>query len=239
MRLRRNDDSNLSDRDGYARTNVSTVAAAETFRARGGLSAGSVMTGVVVAFGAMVLFGAVIGAALLALGTLEAEVGSTEALRASIGAGIAFVVAQFLSYMWGGYTAGRMSRGAGLLNGLFVVVVALLIGALSWAVAGALGANFNLNLPFAESRLGIESDSLIDWGVTIGIATLVAMIAGALLGGLLGARWHTKLERRTLEEREIDLRERTPSETRPTRTPPPPPPATAQERLGRRRTTSV
>ena len=186
------------------------------------------MTGVVVAFGAMVLMGALIGAALAALGTLEAEVGSSDALRAGIGAGIAFVVAQFLSYLWGGYTAGRMGRGAGVANGLFVALVALLIGFLAWGAAGALGADVNLNLPFAESRLGIESDRLIDWGLGIGIASLVAMLAGAVLGGLLGQRWHTKLERRTLQDHEIDLR----SDSDRART-------ATQDRTEARRTTTV
>ena len=37
-------------------------------------------------------------------------------IKAPLVAGMTLVVAQFLSYLWGGYTAGRMARGAGLVN---------------------------------------------------------------------------------------------------------------------------
>jgi hypothetical protein len=36
---------------------------------------------------------------------------------AGIAGDIAFAIAMLLAYLWGGYTAGRMARGAGVLNG--------------------------------------------------------------------------------------------------------------------------
>lgn len=167
--------------------------------ARGGVSFGPVLTGVVVAIGAMFLLSAIVGGVLAGLGVTD-EVTAGDTVEATIGAGIALVVAQLLSYLWGGYTAGRMSRGAGLANGLLVPLVAIVVAVAVGGVAAALGATANLNLPFTTNRLPLENDLLVDWGVGIGVASLLAMFIGGALGGLMGARWHTKLERRTLEE---------------------------------------
>ena len=173
-------------------TDVTTTHPVE---ARGGIAGGAILTGVVVAFGAMFILSALIGGVLTALGIAETDISRGEAIDAGIGAGMAFVAAQFLSYLWGGYAAGRMARGAGLANGLLVPLVALILGGLTVAAVAALGATANLNLPFTENRLPMENDYLVNWGLGIGIAGLIAMFLGGALGGGMGARWHTKLER--------------------------------------------
>jgi hypothetical protein len=181
-------------------------------RARGGIGAGPILTGVVVAFGSMFLLSALVGGVIAALGFADANVTEGEAIDAGIGAGIALVAAQFLAYLWGGYAAGRMARGSGLANGLLVPLLALVVGVLVAAVASALGATANLNLPFTTNQLPVEEGNLVDWGVGVGIASVVAMFLGGALGGGMGVRWHSKLERSVAEEqteREVDLREKT------------------------------
>jgi hypothetical protein len=178
-------------------------------RARGGVSLGGILTGVVVAIGAIFLLSALIGGVLAATVTGFDEVSGGEIVDASVAGGIAFVVAQFLAYLWGGYTAGRMARGAGLLNGLLVPIVAILIALLVGAIAAGLGASAELNLPFRNARLPLQDDYRVEWGVGFGIAALVAMFLGGALGGLLGARWHTKLERKAADE--VEGRHLTPS----------------------------
>jgi hypothetical protein len=169
---------------------------------RGGVSGGSILTGVVVAFGALFLMSALVGGVLASLGTDPVELAEESPVEAGLGAGIAFVVAQLLAYLWGGYTAGRMGRGAGIANGLLVPVVALLVALVVGAVAAALGATANLNLPFQAYRLPLEEDFLVDWGLGIGIAGLVAMFAGGGIGGALGTRWHRRLEQEAIATRE-------------------------------------
>jgi len=180
-------------------------------RARGGVTFGPILTGVVVAFGAMFLLSALIGGVLASLGLIETNVTTGEAIDLGIGAGIALVAAQFLSYLWGGYSAGRMARGSGIANGLLVPLTALIVAALVGAIATGLGAEANLNLPFTTNQLPLENDNLVNWGIGIGIAALVAMFLGGALGGGMGARWHTKLERTVGEEQaernEVDLRD--------------------------------
>ncbi|MFN2490437.1 MAG: TIGR04086 family membrane protein [Actinomycetota bacterium] len=169
-------------------------------RARGGVSPGGILTGVVVSFGAIFLLSALIGGVLAASGVVDDNITGSDVVDAGIAGGIAFVIAQFLAYLWGGYTAGRMARGAGLINGLLVPLLAIIMALLVGGIAAGLGATADMNLPFQNARLPLEQDIAIEWGVGIGIAAVVAMFLGGGLGGGLGARWHTKLERRAADE---------------------------------------
>ena len=168
--------------------------------ARGGVSFGAILTGVVVAFGAMFLLSALVAGMLVATGTDLAELSQDDVVSVGVAAGIALVVAQFIAYLWGGYTAGRMGRGAGFLNGLLVPILAILVAVIVGAVAAGLGAEVNLNAPFQESQLPIADSNVVDFGTGVAIGSLIAMFLGGILGGLLGARWHAKLERRVAEE---------------------------------------
>jgi hypothetical protein len=175
---------------------VSTDATAEVTTARGGVLFGPIITGVLVAFGAMFLLSALIAGVIAGLGYAD-EISSGETFEVGAAGAIALLVAQFLAYMWGGYTAGRMSRGAGLANGVLVPIAAIVVALIVIAVAAVLGATTQLNLPFTDLRLPVEEDLIIDWGPEVGVASLIAMLIGGALGGLMGARWHTKLERAT------------------------------------------
>jgi hypothetical protein len=169
-------------------------------RARGGISPGGILTGVVVTFGALFLLSAIIGGVLAAAGAAASDVTRDDVVNAGIAGGIAFLIAWFLASLWGGYTAGRMGRGAGLANGLLVPVVVILVGFVIVAVAAALGATAELNTPFSAARLPLEENYAVELGTGLSVGILVAMFLGGALGGMLGARWHTKLERRAIEE---------------------------------------
>jgi hypothetical protein len=184
---------------------------------RGGVSAGPILTGVVVAFGAMALLSVLITGILVALGLADADITRGDLVDAGIGVAIGLVIAQFLAYLWGGYTAGRMARGSGVANGLLVALVAIIIAVCLTAIATAVGANanvelpFRVNLPFSPQDIAGDSDAQT-LGLGMLIAALLAMFVGGAIGGALGSRWHTKLERAHYDEgadgRAIDLRER-------------------------------
>jgi hypothetical protein len=179
-----------------------TVGRREVAVARGGVSIGAILTGVVVAVGSFFLLSALVGGILVALDVnLNPTAGNT--VKLGIGAVIALLIAQFLSYLWGGYTAGRMGRGAGFLNGLLVPIFAIVIAIIVGALVAWLGASANVNLPFRPVQLPVRNAQLVDWGTALGIGLLVVMLLGGILGGALGARWHTKLERRAIEDEEI------------------------------------
>jgi hypothetical protein len=163
----------------------------------GKLSFISVLAGVLVAYGAFAVLAALIGAAATAIG-LTNDLSRNDWARLGTGSAIAAAVVLLLAYLFGGYVAGRMARRAGLLNGLAVFLLAIvLIAAVSAIIASQADADtIRSNL----RSLGIPTSGgeWSDIGTLAGIASLVAMLVGALMGGVLGERWHSKLTRRAI-----------------------------------------
>jgi hypothetical protein len=163
----------------------------------GKLSFISVLAGTLVAYGAFAILAALLGAAAAAIG-VDNGLSSNDWARLGTGGAIAAAVVLFLAYLFGGYVAGRMARRAGLLNGLAVFLLAIVliaaVGALvaSQADADTIGTNLrSLGIPTSGSEWS-------DIGTLAGIASLAAMLIGALVGGVLGERWHSKLTRRAV-----------------------------------------
>jgi hypothetical protein len=167
-----------------------------------------------VALGATVLLSAA-GAAVLAsfhYRTDNLRSGSTGTAAIALVAAIAFV--QFVAYAWGGYTSGRMARGAGVWNGMLVPVVALALGAAAYGIGYALDATTRLNIAFATGRFNLSHTRIVQLGTALAIASAVAMFVGAMIGGGFGSRWHTKLEQRAVAG--LDPMTATPTATTPT-----------------------
>lgn len=166
---------------------------AKIMRARGGVSTWSILSGILVSFGAFVVLHALVGAVLAGSGVTEGILTPDQVAAAGIGAVIGLVVIQFLAYLWGGYTAGRMARGSGWLNGALVAVGAMvLVVAVGAAAAGLAGVD--LETAFG-STIGPLSPATANEAVTaVGLALVGSMLLGGLIGGRLGAGWHTKLE---------------------------------------------
>ena len=116
----------------------------------------------------------------------------------------------FLAYLLGGYIAGRMAWRRGAAHGVLVVLGSILVVAVAAALLGALTQPDDVKgITEALERFGVPITSE-EWG-NVGAVTWVAsmggMLLGAVLGGLLGERWFTKVSRRALDA-ELDLRER-------------------------------
>ena len=185
-------DTRRHDRDDATHRRETERVAVD--RARGGFSLGSVITGVLVAFGAFIVLSALIGAILAALGLTEGGINATDMRNATIGAGIGLIIAQFLAYLWGGYTAGRMARGSGILNGILVPIIAIVFVALLGAIVAAVTGTVDVQAQATQANLPLPLSDLADIGTWVGIGVLVAMLLGGALGGHLGSRWHTKRE---------------------------------------------
>ena len=112
---------------------------------------------------------------------------------------IAFAAVTFFAYMFGGYVAGRMARRAGVRHGVLVFVLGLL---LTLGAAGIASAVSDRDAAADELRdQGVPTD-VDDWsgvGVVAGLATLGAMLAGSILGGARGERWHGRLVTRAAD----------------------------------------
>jgi hypothetical protein len=163
----------------------------------GRLSFPSILAGVLVAYGAFAVLAALVGAVAAAVG-LNTGLAGNDWATLGLGSAITVAVVLLAAYLFGGYVAGRMARRAGLLNGLAVFLLALLLVAVVGAVAAsqadaeAIGSNLrSLGIPTTGTEWGKA-------GTIAGIGSLAAMLLGALLGGVLGERWHSKLTRRAV-----------------------------------------
>jgi hypothetical protein len=172
---------------------------------RGRASIGAAVTGALVVYAAAVLFTLATRAVASYAGykPYRLPIGGTHGpgLTAAVGIGVGL----FLAFAWGGYTAGRMGRGRGWLNGLLAALAVGLIGAAGLGAATLLrpgpGLDLHLRLPAGYPHI----HSVLSRWALVASGASIALI-GSVLGGAMGARFHTRLERRVLRE-EAERRE--------------------------------
>lgn len=171
----------------------------------------SVLAGMLVALGAVALVMAALGAVGSQLGLDTDGISSSEWRSAGIaGAAIAAGVV-FLAFLFGGYTAGRMSRRSGTKHGLLVFVLTLVVLAFVAGLAAWLGDTSEVTSALDDNGVPVDGDTWSDVGIGAAVAAGVAMLLGSLLGGMQGDRWHGRLvtaatERRAETQRERDER---------------------------------
>jgi hypothetical protein len=161
----------------------------------GKLSFISVLAGVLVAYGAFAVLVALAGAAAAALG-LTSDLSANNWAELGVGSAIVAAAVLVVAYLFGGYVAGRMARRAGLLHGLGVFILALVIVALVAAVTATQADTSAIRGNLRSLGIPTTGAEWSDIGTLAGIGSLAAMLVGAVLGGMLGERWHTKLTRR-------------------------------------------
>jgi hypothetical protein len=166
----------------------------------GGMKFGSCFFGWLTAAGTAVLLGAIVTGVGAALGlTRDVETaGTTPAGTESIGliGGIILLAIIFVSYLAGGYVAGRMARFNGLKQGLGVWLWAVIIAILAAGAGMLAGARFDIlarvnSLP----RLPLSEGTVNTGGIILAISVVVASLIGALLGGLAGMSYHRRVDR--------------------------------------------
>ena len=163
----------------------------------GGMKFGSCFFGWLTAAGTAVLLGAIVTGVGTALGmTRNVETaGTTPAGTESVGliGGIILLAIIFVSYLAGGYVAGRMARFNGLTQGLGVWLWAVIIAILAAGAGMLAGARFDIltrvnSLP----RLPLSQGTLNTGGIILAIGIVAVSLIGALLGGLAGMRYHRR-----------------------------------------------
>lgn len=168
-----------------ARRIASSPPVAEPPARRPVFSIGATFLGWAVAAFFTIVLGAV-GAAFL--GGAEVLDGSATLGALATAGFIGYLVASFLAYLVGGYAAGRISLWHGVWHGLGTVAWALIFGALG-VLAGT----------FFAGELGIAPRLQLNGLTVAGIAalalSLLAMMAGAALGGRFGERYHEPSQR--------------------------------------------
>jgi hypothetical protein len=160
----------------------------------GRLSFISALAGVLVAYGAFALLAALVGAVAVAIG-LDAQLGSNDWTTLGKGSAVTVTVVAFVAYLFGGYVAGRMARRAGLVNGLAVFALAVLLVVVVGAIVASQTDTGTIQANLRSLGLPITGAEWAKIGTAAGIGTLVGMLAGAGIGGVVGERWHSELTR--------------------------------------------
>ena len=161
------------------------------------ISLGSLLAGVLVAYGGFAILAGIAG------GILEATDADADitARWGDLGVGAGLVVAGllFFAYLYGGYVAGRMARRAGVLHGVGVFVLGLLIVAAVAVIVRQVAGTEAVVDRLRDMGLPTTGDEWSDVGTVGGLASLLAALAGAVIGGILGERWHAKLLSRAID----------------------------------------
>lgn len=146
--------------------------------------------------GSLVLLGGLLGAALGAEPAIvDTSTGSLEELGTL--ALIVGAVTLFLSCLLGGWTAGRASRYDGARNGMASAVWVLAFVALFAALGTWLGEQYDVLAGVDLPSFTTEQFAL--WGSIALAATILIMLLGGALGGMLGAAWHRRADRAMLD----------------------------------------
>jgi hypothetical protein len=111
--------------------------------------------------------------------------------RLGIGALVGSLVALFLAFLIGGYTAGRMARFDGAKNGIGVVVWTVIVAIILGILGGILGTKFNVA---SQLHLNIDRATLTKGGaISLAVALLIMLISAAI-GGSIGERYHRHID---------------------------------------------
>ncbi len=167
-------------------------ALAERF---GGFAWGADFIGWVVAAFFTLVFAGIVAATVGAVGyQVGAPLSETDPTSQKLGIGglIGGLIAVFLGYLIGGYTAGRMARFDGLKNGVGVVIWTVIMAIILGIAGAVLGNEFDLA---RRLRLDIDRQTLTVAGAVSLAVTLLVMLLGAVLGGKWGADYHRKIDR--------------------------------------------
>lgn len=159
----------------------------------GGTKVGAAFFGWLVAVGLSVILTAVATAVVRGFGAPpQVSPEAPTAVPGLSGAAVVAVAVLAVGYLAGGYVAGRLARFDGVRNGL----LAWVIGLLATAVAALVTSTGNARFGMPEATF--TAAQLSGW-VVLG-AAVVATLVTALLGGVLGERYHRKLDRAGLPD---------------------------------------
>jgi hypothetical protein len=168
---------------------------------------GSAFFGWLTATGMGIILTALLAAAGTAVGVSTGTKASQVTSQASqnpqtvgtIGA-LVLAVIVFLSYLAGGYVAGRMARFNGARQGVAVWLWALLIAIIVAVAGAAAGSKYDvLSKLNGFPRIPVSQGQLSTAGLVALILVAVTSLVGAVLGGLAGMRYHRRVDRAGLD----------------------------------------
>ncbi|TFC94102.1 MULTISPECIES: hypothetical protein [Cryobacterium] len=172
----------------------------------GGIKWGSAFFGWLTATGTAVILtalfagiGTVVGFNTTDSADQAAGVAADNAGTLALVGAIALAVVVFVSYFCGGYVAGRMARFNGVKQGVAVWVWALIIAFVTAIIGAIAGSQINM----LENVNSLPSIPLTGGDLTAGsiitaLVVVLVSLAGAIVGGLAGMRFHRRVDREGL-----------------------------------------
>lgn len=197
---------------GTAGTAAHTVTGGDTTREQvlarekeqfGGMKFGSAFFGWLTATGTAVILTALLAATGTAIGlgnqvdpNQAADAAADNAATVGIIGSIVLAVILLVAYFCGGYVAGRMARFDGVKQGVAVWLWAIIIAVVLAIVTAIAGAQFNIlgNLN-SFPRIPINEGDLTAGSIITAVVVALVALAGAILGGLAGMRYHRHVDK--------------------------------------------
>lgn len=136
--------------------------------------------------------------------TMPDAVGSSlkDLTQGSAGGGawvLVFGAVYFVSYVAGGFAAGRAGRFAGAKQGVAVWLWQLMGAAVTTVLSLFLADRVGTSVPLGSVQSLGGGDFL--WGLAAAVCALIVGLIGAILGGLWGTRFHRSVDRWGFEGR--------------------------------------
>jgi amino acid transporter len=192
------DDTLHRDTVAEDRQERAAVARANARDRFGGINWGAAFFGWLVAVAVTVLLSSIIGAIVAAVSD-STNVTQTQAERQAgtigMAAALTLIVVLALAYYTGGYVAGRMSRFDGAKQGLGTWLMGLILTILAIVVGWVAGDQYNVFDRVDLPRIPIPTDQASTGGIIVAIAVVVLTILTAMLGGKVGTRYHSRVDR--------------------------------------------
>lgn len=161
------------------------------------------IVGMFAALGTLVFLSALFGAGAAGIDFQINMLNDEGALdEASIVGLIVAALAVFVSFLVGGFAAGRMSRYNGGMNGLGTGLWALLLITIFAALGAWVGAEYNAfsNADLPNWVAQIDVDDLTAAAVIGSVVLIASMLLGGYTGGRLGELYHQRVDAAIVEE---------------------------------------
>lgn len=194
-----------SSHDNAHTTGGARDAVVDRRRRFGGMKWGAAFFGWLSANGLAVLLLALLSAAGITFGLTQApdtgpaadeaaDTAAAEIDTIGITGGVTLMVVLFLSYLAGGYVAGRMARFDGARQGVAVWVIAVLVTLLLGLASAVLGAEYDVLSRLDLPGLPVSGDTVATAGIVALVVAVLVSLVGAVLGGRLGTRYHRRID---------------------------------------------
>jgi hypothetical protein len=126
-----------------------------------------------------------------------------EVAPVSLTGGILLLAVLAVAWCCGGYVAGRMARFDGPRQGLGVWIWTLVAAAAVALLAAIGGQGYDLFEQLNLPRVPVNGQSLTTGGAIALGAALVTTLVFAMIGGAAGERFHRRVDRAALDERDV------------------------------------